>query len=89
MTPIREEVWGSSACSMAKICKQIGFGAFRGGKKEGKQYHEAQLAPLVQEIAVDIDTIRLTQILRNKSSYAWQVLFFQCMLILNVSQFRR
>lgn len=49
--------------------------------------HETQLAPLVKEISVDIDTIRLTQILRNEGSNRRQVLLFEGMLVLDVSQF--
>jgi len=57
-------------------------------RQEMGAYHKAQITPLIQEIPIDINAVRLTQILGNECSNRRQILFFQCMLILYVSQFR-
>ena len=36
-----------------------------------KIYHETQITPLVKEVTVDVDAIRLTQIPRNERSNRW------------------
>lgn len=56
------------------------------GGRRGGVYHKAELAPLVEEISVDIDTVRLTQILGYEGSYGGQELLFKRVLVLDVSQ---
>lgn len=55
----------------------------------GLEYHEAQVAALIEEIAVYIDAVRLAQILGDQSSYSREVLLLKTVLILDVPQLCR
>lgn len=37
-------------------------------REERRTYHKAQIPPLIQEIPIDINAVRLTQILGNECS---------------------
>lgn len=56
------------------------------GDREKANYHVTQLAPLVQEVAVDVDTVRLAQVLGDEGADAGEVFLFQRVLVLDVSQ---
>jgi hypothetical protein len=76
MTPRRELV-GSRACKFVRMRN--------GGEIEIKgSYHETQIPPLVQEIPVDVNAVRLAQILGDQSSDRGEILFFEGMLVLYV-----
>ena len=55
-------------------------------EREAEPYHEAQIPPLIQEIAVYIDTVRLAQILGDQGADRGQILLFERVLILDVPQ---
>jgi hypothetical protein len=57
--------------------------------KKERIYHEAELAPLIQEIPVDIDTVRLAKIFRDESTDAGEVFLFERVRILDISQLCR
>ena len=56
---------------------------------EGGKYHKAQVTPLVEEIPVYVDTVRLAQIFGDQGADGGQVLFLKRVLVLNISQFSR
>jgi hypothetical protein len=47
-------------------------------------YHETQVTPLVEEIAIDVNAVWLTQILGDEGADGWQELLFKSMFILDV-----
>lgn len=53
-------------------------------RKQRTLYHVAKLAPLVEEVTVHIDAVRLREIFRDESSNGGEVLLLECMLILDV-----
>ena len=53
---------------------------------EDEPYHEAQVPPLVQEIAVYVDAVRLAQILGDQGPDRGEVLLFERVLILDIPQ---
>lgn len=63
--------------------------ASRGVGEGGGEYHEAQVAPLIEEIAVHIYAIGLAQILGDEGPYGGEVLLLEAMLILDIPQLRR
>ena len=49
-------------------------------------YHEAELAPLVEKVAVDIDTVWLAQILGYERADTGEVFFFLVVRVLEVAK---
>lgn len=76
ITPVREGVGerGSSAFPYITLTIYL-FWLNMGG--EWGTYHKTQISPLVQEVAVDIDAIRLAKIASDQRTDAWEVGFFQ------------
>ncbi len=64
----------------------VSIPAVRDAGPGGKSYHKAQVSPLVQKVSVDIDTVGLAQVFRNKRPDRRQELSFQRMFVLNVFQ---
>lgn len=62
---------------------------WRRGEEDRVAYHEAKISPLVEEIPIDINTVRLAQVLRDNGPDGRQVFFLERMFVLNVSQFCR
>jgi hypothetical protein len=61
----------------------------RANGTEGKIYHETQLCPLVQKVAVDIDAVGLAEILRDQSADGRKILLLETLVILHIFQLRR
>lgn len=51
--------------------------------------HEAEVCPLAQKIAVDIDAVGLTQVLGDEGADGGQILGLESMFVLDVAQFAR
>lgn len=51
--------------------------------------HEAEVCPLAQKIAVDIDAVGLTQVLGDECADGGQILGLESMFVLDVAQFAR
>ena len=47
-------------------------------------YHETEIAPLVEEVAVDVYAVRLRQILGDEGAQGREVAGFECCVILDV-----
>lgn len=54
-----------------------------------RAYHEAEVSPLVQEVPVDIDAVRLAQVFGDQGPNGREILFFQGMLVLDIAQLAR
>jgi hypothetical protein len=78
-----EERGIGAKCLLINISVQA---IFNWGEK-GEKYHETQIPPLVQEISIYVDTVRLAQILGDQGADGGEVLLFERVLILNVPQF--
>lgn len=51
-----------------------------------EKYHEAEVGPLMEEVAVDVDAVGLAQVLGDQRADGRQVLFLERMLVLDVAQ---
>ncbi len=49
-------------------------------------YHEAKMAPLEQEVPIDVDAVRLAQVLGDQRPDGWQVLLLEAMFVLDIAQ---
>ncbi len=101
MTPKRDGVngegFGFRACKASSLAIVFGLSlllvlphARRWCRRRGEnKYHETQIPPLIQKIAIDINAIRLTQIFRDQGPDCGEILLLQCMLVLNVAELGR
>jgi len=48
---------------------------------------KAEIAPLVEEVAIDIDAVWLAQVLGYESSYSGEILRFENIFIVDVAEF--
>lgn len=81
MTPMRDESTGFSAWRILLESKSLTWAE--------RSDHEAEVCPLAQKIAVDIDAVRLTQVLGDESADGGQILGLKSMFVLDVAQFAR
>ena len=67
-------------CVCVYVCVNIGLGRERERERErGWLYHKAQLAPLVQEVAVDVDAVGFGEVFGDELADGGEVGgFFYC-----------
>ena len=48
--------------------------------------HVAEVAPLVEEVPVDIDTVRFAEVFRDEGAYGGEEFFLQAVLVLDIAE---
>ena len=88
------EEWTSSLQTITPMrAESTGFSAYDDGERDldcrtaqVDTNHEAKVAPLVQEVPVDVDAIGFAEVLGDQGTDGGEVLFLQPMLVLDIAK---